>query len=428
MEALELRRAVVRKRDGMPLEDATWERVVKDYVAGGVDEAQLAALLMACVWHGMTPAETAAMTRAMIASGETIDLGFDAVDKHSTGGVGDTVSLVTVPLAAACGARVAKLSGRSLGHTGGTLDKLEAIAGVRTEMSAERFREIVRKVGCAIAAQSARLVPADKKIYALRDRTGTVRSAGLIAASIVSKKIASGARAIVYDVKCGRGAFLPTEAEAFELAEAMVRLSEDLGRHAVAHVTDMEEPLGPAIGSGVEAIEARDFLRGTRRDPRLHAGVMLVAQTMLELAGIADGTARLARALDDGSAYETFVAMIEAQGGTRSALEQMMPLPARAVVASRDGFVDAFDTVALGELAHDLVRAGGPLAGIRLAVRLGDAVARGEIVAQLFGGDAAAELRAHAAIEIGPTQPPSRTLTIGSIRSSSPLRMTSAIK
>ena len=428
MDAQELRRAVVRKRNGFELDDATWEEAVKDYVAGTADEAQVAALLMACVWRGMTPAETAAMTRAMIASGETIDLGVDAVDKHSTGGVGDTVTLIVVPLVAACGARVAKLSGRSLGHTGGTIDKLEAIPGVRTEMSTERFRELVHRIGCAIAAQSERLVPADKKIYALRDRTGTVRCAGLIAASIVSKKIASGAKAIVYDVKCGRGALLPSEAEAFELAEAMVRLSEDLGRHAVAHITDMEEPLGPAIGSGIEAIEARDFLRGARRDTRLQAGVMLVAGTMLELAGIKDGAARLERALDDGSAYEKFVAMLEAQGGTRLALEQMTPLPARTLVANADGFIHAFDTVALGELAHDLVRAEGPLAGIRLSVRLGDAVANGEIIADLFGGDDAAEERARRAIEIGPTQPPSRTLTIGSIRSSSPLRMTSAIK
>lgn len=428
MDEHELRRAIIHKRDGFQLDDATWEEVVKDVVAGRADEAQVAALLMACVWRGMAPSETAAMTRAMIASGETIELGFDAVDKHSTGGVGDTVTLIVVPLVAACGARVAKLSGRSLGHTGGTIDKLESIPGVRTEMSAERFRELVRRNGCAIAAQSAQLVPADKKIYALRDRTGTVRSAGLIAASIVSKKIASGACAIAYDVKCGRGALLPSEADAFELAEVMVRLTEDLGRRAVAHITDMEEPLGPAIGSGVEAIEARDFLRGTRRDARLQAAVMLVADTMLELAGVTGGAARLERALDDGSAYEKFVAMLEAQGGTRYALEQMTPLPARTVTANAGGFVRAFDTVALGELAHDLVRAEGSLAGIRLSVRLGDVVANGEIVLDLFGGDDAAEQRARRAIEIGPSQPPSRTLTIGSIRSSSPLRITSAIK
>ena len=426
MDELELRRAIARKRDGAPLDERTWEAIVRDVTKGEIDEAPLAALLMACVWRGMNSAETAAMTRAMIASGETIDLGFDAVDKHSTGGVGDTVSLIVVPLVAACGVRVAKLSGRSLGHTGGTLDKLEAIPGVRTELGIGRFREIVRSVGCAICAQSAQLVPADKKLYALRDRTGTVRSPGLIAASIVSKKIASGAGAIVYDVKCGRGAFLGTEAEAFELAESMVRLTSDLGRLAVAHVTDMEEPLGPAIGTGIEAIEARDFLRGTRRDPRLSAAIVHVGGTMLELGGKSLGALRTA--LDDGSAYEKFVAMLEAQGGSRDALEKMTPLPARAVVAAESGFVRAFDTVALGELSHDLVRAEGPLAGVRLAVRLGEAVAAGEVIAELFGGDFTAEAHARGAIAIGPGQPPSRTLTIGSVRSSSPLRITSAMR
>jgi pyrimidine-nucleoside phosphorylase len=428
MDEVELRRAIVRKRDGGSLDEATWEKIVLGHVAGEVDEAPLAALLMACVWRGLTRAETFAMTKAMIASGETIDLGFDAVDKHSTGGVGDTVSLVVVPLVAACGVKVAKLSGHALGHTGGTLDKLEAIPGVRTELEVERFRDVVARVGCAISAQSARLVPADKKLYSLRGRTGTVRCAGLIAASIVSKKIASGARWIVYDVKCGRGSFLRNEAEAFELAEVMVRLSEDFGRSAVAHVTDMEEPLGPAIGSGVEAIEARDFLRGTRRDPRLMAGILHVGEAMLELAGAERAAERLRDALESGAAYERFVAMIQAQGGSRAGLEAMVPLPARAVPATESGFVRAVDTVALGELAHDLVGENGPLAGIRLGVRLGEAVNAGETVAEIFGGDEAAERRARAAISVGPNQPPSRTLTIGSIRSSSPSRMTSAMR
>ncbi|HEY1727989.1 MAG TPA: thymidine phosphorylase [Candidatus Baltobacteraceae bacterium] len=428
MDEVQLRRAIVRKRDGEPLDAATWEAIVAAYARGELDDAPVAALLMACVFRGLDRSETLALTRAMIASGETIDLGFDAVDKHSTGGVGDTVSLAVVPLVAACGVRVAKLSGHALGHTGGTLDKLEAIPGVQTELPVARFRDIVWKLGCAISAQSAQLVPADKKLYALRDRTGTVRSNGLIAASIVSKKIASGARWIVYDVKCGRGSFLSTETEAFELAETMVRLTEDFGRSAIAHITDMEEPLGPAIGSGVEAIEARDFLRGTRRDSRLAAGVMHVGEAMLELAGVRNPQPRMQAVLDDGTAYEKFVAMIEAQGGSRGHLEDMRALPARAVVAARSGFVHEFDVVALGELAHDMVRAEGTLAGIRLAVRLGEAVSAGEIVAELFGGDEAAERRAHAAISIGSTQPDSRTLTIGSVTSSSPSRMTSAIK
>lgn len=428
MDAIHMRRAIVRKRDGNPLDAETWEAVVRAHVSGTVDDGQMAALLMACLWRGLSREEMRGLTHAMIASGDVVDLGFDAVDKHSTGGVGDTVSLVVVPLVAACGVRVAKLSGHALDHTGGTLDKLEAIPGVETELTIDRFRKIVREVGCAISAQSDRLVPADKKLYALRNRTATVRSPGLIAASIVSKKIASGAHGIVYDVKCGRGSFLHTEDEAFGLAEAMVRLTEDFGRSAIAHVTDMEEPLGAAIGSGVEAIEARDFLRGVRQDARLREGAMHVADAMLELAGVEDRVARLERALENGDAYERFVAMIEAQGGSRHALEHMSPLPARAVVSAQSGFVDQIDVVALGELAHDLVRADGPYAGIRLAVRLGEAVAAGEIVAELFGGEEKDERRAHAAIVIGEAQPPSRTLTIGSIRSSSPFRMTSATR
>jgi pyrimidine-nucleoside phosphorylase len=190
----------------------------------------------------------------------------------------------------------------------------------------------------------------------------------------------------------------------------------------------MEEPLGAAIGTGVEAIEARDFLRGTRRESRLAAGVLHVGEAMLELAGVEQPGKKLNASLESGEAYERFVAMIEAQGGSRHGLESMAPLPARAVVAAEAGFVRAFDTVALGELAHDLVRAEGPFAGIRLSVRLGEGVEAGEIIAELFGGDDETERRAHAAIGIGPTQPASRTLTIGSIRSSSPLRMTSAMR
>ncbi|MBV8602205.1 MAG: thymidine phosphorylase [Candidatus Eremiobacteraeota bacterium] len=426
MNLFEVRRAIERKRDGEALADATIEALIAGYVAGRIDEAQIAAFLMACVLRGLDEHETETLTRAMIASGETVDLGLDAVDKHSTGGVGDTVSLIVVPLVAACGVPVAKLSGRALGHTGGTLDKLEAIPGLSTEMTIERFRALVREIGCAISSQSERLVPADKKLYALRDRTGTIPERGLIASSIVSKKIAAGARWIVYDVKCGRGSFLRTESEARALAGSFVRLTESFGRGAIAHLTDMEEPLGPAIGSGVEAIEARDFLRGTRRDRRLEAGIRHVGEAMLEIAGAPKE--RLQRALDDGSAYEKFVALVEAQGGSRSALEEMTPLPARLATAAQSGFVDSLDTVALGELGHDLVASEGAFAGVRLAVKLGDAVAQGEIVAELYGGDDAAEARLHAAVSIGAVQPRSRTLVIESIGSSSPSRITSAIR
>ena len=428
MTEQDLRRAIARKREGHALDAATWEEIVRAYVAGEVEDAPIADILMATMSKGLDRDETYALTRAMIDSGKVVELGFDAVDKHSSGGVGDTVSLIVVPLVAACGVRVAKLSGRALGHTGGTLDKLEAIPGVTTELSITRFAELVRDVGCAISAQSDELVPADKKLYALRDRAGAVRNVGLIAASIVSKKIAGGARWIVYDVKCGRGATLATEAKVRELAETMVALTERFGRTCVALITDMEEPLGPAIGTGIEAIEARDFLRGTHRDPRLAAGARHVGEAMLELAGVAAPDARLQTALDDGSAYAKFIEMVEAQGGSREAVEDMLPLPARQLAAARDGFVLGFDTIALGDLARNLVDADGAFAGIRLAVRSGEAVATGQVLAELYGGDTAAEYRARAAVEIGRDQRPSRTLTIGSIRSSSPSRMTSAIK
>ena len=238
----------------------------------------------------MGEAETAALTEAFVRSGERLEAPDPrTVDKHSSGGVADTASLIVVPMVAACGIPVAKLSGRALGHTGGTLDKLEAIDGVRTDLDPERFFACVAEAGCAIAAQSGRLVPADKRIYALRDRTGTVPAAGLIAASIVSKKIAGGAHAFAFDVKAGCGAFLHEPDEARELAELLVRLAQSFGRRSIAFVTDMNEPLGPAIGTGLEAIEARDFLRGTRRDPRLAEVCDALGVAMLEVAG-AGGT------------------------------------------------------------------------------------------------------------------------------------------
>jgi pyrimidine-nucleoside phosphorylase len=225
-----LRRAIEAKRDGGALDAATWARIIAGYVSGDIDDAPMAALAMACAIRGMADEEIVALTDAMIRSGDVLEIHTDgvAVDKHSSGGVGDTVSLIVVPLVAACGVPVAKLSGRALGHTGGTLDKLEAIPGVRTDLSPHEFVAQVERIGCAIAAQSERLVPADRKLYALRDRTGTVPSIGLIAASIVSKKIASGAGAIVFDVKVGSGAFMRTRTDALALAELLVRLTHPI--------------------------------------------------------------------------------------------------------------------------------------------------------------------------------------------------------
>ena len=409
-----LRRALAAKRDGESLDGATWRRIIEGYVDGTIDDAPVAALAMACTIRGMADDEIAALTEAMIASGETISFGalHPVLDKHSSGGVGDTVSLIVVPLIAECGVPVAKLSGRALGHTGGTLDKFEAIPGVRTDLSNEEFVAQVRAVGCAIAAQSDRLVPADKKLYALRDRTGTVPSAGLIAASIVSKKIAGGADAIVFDVKAGRGAFMRTTADATGLARTLVRLVAHFGRRASALVSDMEEPLGAAVGSGVEAVEARDFLRGDERDPRLSEAIFAVAHEMLSVAGVArpEIEPRLLDALQSGAAYERFVRLVEAQGGSREALDRIAAHPHRVTAtAPRSGVVEAIDAVAIGELARELTAADGPFAGIRIVARVGTPVRAGDVLAECAGVaiDSPAVVRA---FTIGATAPPARPL------------------
>ena len=415
-----LRRALAAKRDGGSLDEATWRRIVAGYVEGTIDDAPVAALAMACAIRGMDGGEICALTDAMIASGEVISFGdlHPIVDKHSSGGVGDTVSLIAVPLVAECGVPVAKLSGRALGHTGGTLDKLEAIPGVRTDLSNEAFVAQVRSIGCAIAAQSARLVPADKKLYALRDRTGTVASVGLIAASIVSKKIAGGADAIVFDVKAGRGAFMRTIDDATGLARELVRLAARFGRRASALVSDMEEPLGAAVGTGIEAVEARDFLRGDDRDARLSEAVFAVAREMLGVAGVPPDAVepRLLDALQSGAAYERFASLVEAQGGTRAALDAIAAHPQRVTAtAPRDGFVVAIDAVAIGELARDLTDVDGPFAGIRIVARVGTPVRAGNVLAECAGlsVDVAAVERA---FTIGASPPPARALLATIVR------------
>jgi pyrimidine-nucleoside phosphorylase len=406
-----MRRAIEAKRDGGELEAGVWEALIAGYLAGDVDDAQMAAMLMAALWRGLTTAETAALTKAVVASGERVHFpaGSFVVDKHSSGGVSDIVSLIAVPLVAACGVRVAKLSGRALGHTGGTIDKLEAIPGVVTTMPLDRFVAQVERVGCAIAAQSERLVPADKRLYALRDRTGTVPSAGLIAASIVSKKVAGGANAFVFDVKCGSAAFMQDPKDAEALACELVAVSRCFDREARALVTDMNEPLGHAVGTGIEIIEARDFLQGRARDERVRELVTRIAVEMLTLAGSASPQEHVASALDSGDAYEKFVAMIEAQGGSRAALEAMQ-LPSRAVdaIAERAGFVTAIEAVELGNLAR-VWSQGEPTAGIVLEVRIGDRVEKGGVLARGYGSAAKAQPLAQA-FSIGDAQPAPRPL------------------
>jgi pyrimidine-nucleoside phosphorylase len=407
MDELSMRRAIERKRDGETLEGSVWEGVVAAYVSGDVDDAQMASLAMACVWRGLDETEAAALTRAMVASGATLRYpdGMFVVDKHSSGGVSDIVSLVAVPLVAACGVRVAKLSGRALGHTGGTIDKLEAIDGFNATPSMEAFVRQVERVGCAIAAQTDAFVPADKRLYHLRDRTGTVPSIGLIAASIVSKKVA---------VKCGSAAFMRDVQQAEALARMLVGISEQFGRKAHAIVSDMNEPLGRCIGTGIEVVEAREILRGDTSDERARSGCLQIARVMLELGGIADPQARARGALEDGSAYAKFVEMIEAQGGSRSALEALAPdAQVTKLRASADGIIVAIDAVRLGHVAREL-SAGNRRAGIRLNARIGDRIARGDVLADIYGQGADPESIAPA-FTIGAVSPASRPLVYATI-------------
>jgi pyrimidine-nucleoside phosphorylase len=352
-------------------------------VRGDIPDYQIAAWLMAVCIRGMTAAETLALTQAMVASGEVLDLSAIAgvkVDKHSTGGVGDKVTLIAAPLAAACGVKVPKLSGRALAHTGGTLDKLESVPGVTVDLEPERFIKQVQEVGIAVAAQSPRMVPADKLLYALRDVTATVPSIPLIASSVMSKKIAAGADAIVLDVKFGRGAFMPDVASAEDLAREMVELGEGAGRRTVALVTAMDNPLGRSVGNALEVQEALDALSGEGDDELLEVSLR-VAREMCELAGVRADVEKVLRA---GAGRETFERMLAAQGGQ---LERGLPVspvqsPLRAEV---EGHVEAIDALEVGltgiELGAGRVRKEDkvdPAAGFVIEAHVGARVGVGD--------------------------------------------------
>ena len=380
MNALEV---IGRKRDGQEHSAEEIRFLLSGYVRGEIPDYQMAAWLMAVCIRGMTPAETLALTEAMVASGEVLDLSAIEgikVDKHSTGGVGDKVTLVAAPLAAACGVKVPKLSGRALAHTGGTLDKLESVPGVTVDLDPERFIQQVREIGIAVAAQSPRMVPADKLLYALRDVTATVPSLPLIASSIMSKKIAAGADAIVLDVKFGRGAFMPDIAAAEDLAREMVVLGEGAGRRTVALVTAMDNPLGGSVGNALEVQEALDALAG-EGDEELLEVCLRVTREMCDLAGV---SADVAKVLRSGAGRERFERMLAAQGGH---LERGLPLaPARiAVGADVDGYVEGIDALEVGLSALEL-GAGrtrkedriDPAAGFVIQAPVGARVRKGE--------------------------------------------------
>jgi len=411
------------KRDGRALsaEEIRW--LIDGYVRGRIPDAQMAAFLMAVYFQGMSAAETAELTMAMVESGETLDLSRvhgRTVDKHSTGGVGDNTSLALVPLVASAGVRVAKLSGRGLGHTGGTLDKLEAIPGVRTEFAPAELVDLVNRVGCAIASQSARLVPADKRLYALRDATATVESIPLIASSIMSKKIAAGSQAIVLDVKTGSGAFMRTAEEARALAEAMVAIGGAVGRRTVAVISAMDEPLGRAVGNALEVEEAIQTLRGEGPEDLRELCLTLGAQ-MLVLGGVASdlatGTAILEARIRGGDAHRKFREMVAAQGGDPAVIDDPGRLPhapiRQPVDAEDDGVVAAIDARAIGLAATTLgagrAHAGyriDPAAGLVIERKVGARVRRGQALAIVHTRDAdladEASRRVRAAFRIGP--------------------------
>ena len=395
MSVKDPRQIVAAKRDGHPLDDTEVEAFIEGYTRGTIPDALASAFLMACLIRGLDERETLALTRALIASGDTVRFeGLDrpSVDKHSTGGVADGVTLVFAPLAASLGMAVAKLSGRGLGHTGGTLDKLESIPGLRTDLSSEEMRRQVGEVGCAVGAQSPTLVPADGMLYALRDATATVPSIPLIAASVMSKKLAVETDLILLDVKAGSGAFMKTVSDAVSLAEACRELARGWGRDARIAVTDMDQPLGDAVGNALDIVEAVQVLRGEHRGRLRDLAIAFAARGAQVTSGRDPqvATTEAARALDDGTALERFRLMVEAQGGdpkvvddptgTLAAAPVVVPIESahagtiRAIAAEDIG-------LASGALGAGRIRKGDdidPAVGIVVHCKIGDRLEAGQ--------------------------------------------------
>ena len=355
---------IQHKRDGHALEPAQWSQLIREYTAGRVPDYQMSALLMAVVWRGMTPEELAALTDAMIESGDRLSFegfGTPRVDKHSTGGVGDKVSLLLAPMVASCGVAVPMMSGRGLGHTGGTLDKLESIAGFRTGLTLAETRAQIERLGCAMLGQTPEIAPADKRLYALRDVTGTVESIPLISASIMSKKLAEGLNGLVLDVKTGSGAFLPEPARAIELAQTMIGLGQVRGCPTVALLTAMDRPLGRACGNALEVEEAIEGLRGNGPEDLMEVTYALGVE-MLLLVGAAsdaaDARLRLEASVTSGRALEKFGQVIEAQGGNPAVLEDPSVLPQAAEVevfrSPADGIVTRVEPRRIGQAIVEL--------------------------------------------------------------------------
>ena len=421
-------RALIRaKRDRGTHRPEELRALIDAYARGEVPDYQMSAWLMAAYLNGLDPAETDALTAALLHSGRVFDwtdLGRPAADKHSTGGVGDKISLILAPLVAACGVLVPMVSGRGLGHTGGTLDKLEAIPGFQTRLAADAMRRQLDSVGVVMVGQGPDLAPADGLLYALRDVTSTVEFEPFIVSSIVSKKVAEGAQAVAYDVKCGSGAFMKTRDAAARLARRLVDTTRALGRRGVALVTDMSQPLGAAVGNALEVRESIDVLLG-RGPADVRALTLDLAASMLACAGtepdLTAARVRARHALDSGGAWLRFLAMVEAQGGDRDSVERPDGLPrapVRAPVrAARAGTVTAIDTFGLGELAVGLGAgrrakedAVDPRVGFIVHARIGDTIVEGDLLLELHlaGDDPGAAARAAACFSVGddPRTPP----------------------
>jgi len=425
MSAVEIIR---KKRDGHSLSPEEIRDFVHAAAMGTWPDYQLSALLMAICIRGMTPEETAILTREMADSGTVFDLSAIPgikVDKHSTGGVGDKVSLVLAPLVAACGAVVPMMSGRGLGHTGGTLDKLESIPGFRVNLSEAEFKSTLAKLGVAMIGQTAEVAPADMKLYALRDVTGTVESIPLITASILSKKLAEGISGLVMDVKCGRGAFMKTLPQARELAQSIARVGKLNGLNVRAIITGMDAPLGRAVGNSLEVIESIEILRG-RGPADLRELCLVFAAEMLELAGKPDGFRQASEALDGGAALDKFRQMIASQGGDPAVVDDPSKLPRAEsqtlLFAGQSGFVTEMDAEAVGlaglELGAGRRRAEDrvdPAVGILVLKKPGEAVRAGEAIFEIHHngpGIAAAMARLGRSFRIGDDAPAAQTTVL----------------
>lgn len=413
------REIIRRKRDGETLDEAEIAHMVAGLTSGEVTEGQVAAFAMAVYFKGMKDAEGVALTLAMRDSGTVLDwsdLPGPVTDKHSTGGVGDNVSLMLAPIVAACGAYVPMISGRGLGHTGGTLDKMDSIPGYQSQPDEKRLRKVVREAGCAIIGQTADLAPADKRFYAIRDVTATVESIPLITASILSKKLAAGLQSLVLDVKSGNGAFMDTARDAGALARRLVTVANGAGLPTSALITDMNQPLASAAGNALEVKNAVEFLSGERRDPRLEAVTLALAAEMLHLSGIAssnrDGAARALEALTSGKAAEVFNRMVHLLGGPSDMIENhgrhLASAPVvLAVKSPASGHVSAIRTreigvavVALGggrQKAEDTI---DPAVGLSNLLPVGSSVAKGDPLALVHARSMAeAEKAARAVLE-----------------------------